>query len=113
MVVAGLAIGLALNIRTDAALAMPPLALWALATFRRPYLALFCLTVGLAPGVLTAAALNLAKFGIFSPVTYGRQGTTGGATSLSYYAPLYPAAALFARAAFPVRRANCAIAHAA
>jgi hypothetical protein len=47
------------------------------------------------PGLLASAIVNLVKFGIFSPVTYGRSGD-GGATSLAFYADLLPFAAAVA-----------------
>lgn len=88
--VAGLAVGLAMNLRTDSVIAVPIVGLWALTTFNRPFRALWVFALALAPGLLLAAAMNFQKFGMFSPLTYGRQGRSGGATNLGFYAPLLP-----------------------
>jgi hypothetical protein len=93
---AGLALGLGVNIRVDALIAAAPIAVWLLGAGRRPYAALGLLLAGLLPGLAAAAAINQAKFGVFSPVTYG---TSQGATSLGYYAQLAPLAAAAAVAA--------------
>lgn len=87
--VAGLALGLGINVRVDALIAAVPLAVWLLATARRPYAALGLLLAGLAPGLAASAAINHAKFGTFSPVSYGG---AGGLTSPGYYASLVPLA---------------------
>ncbi len=84
---AGLAIGLGLNIRVDALIAAVPLAVWLLGAGRRPYAALGMLLAGLAPGIAAATAINYAKFGIASPLTYGG---VGGKANLGYYAELAP-----------------------
>lgn len=88
--VAGLALGLGSHARVDALIAAVPLAVWLLTTARRPYGALGLLLLGLAPGLAAAAAINHAKFGTFSPVSYGH---AGGKVSLGYYAGLLPLAA--------------------
>lgn len=87
MALAGLAAGVGLHARVDCVLVIPAIAIWSLAVHRRPYLALAAFALGLAPGLAAAAALNYAKFGIFSPVSYGRTGDAG-ATSPAAYAPL-------------------------
>lgn len=87
--VAGLILGLAANIRVDALIVAAPLAVWLLGAGRRPYLAAALLIAGLVPGLVVAALINQTKFGILSPVSYG---SSGGATSLDYYARLAPLA---------------------
>lgn len=85
--VAGLAIGVAVNIRVDAVLAVPGLAAWILIAARRPYVGLAMLALGLAPGLAAATWINYVKFGRLSPVTYGNN--RGGA-SLDHYAKWLP-----------------------
>lgn len=87
--IAGLVLGLALNIRVDALIAAVPLGVWLLGAGQRPYAAVAILSAGLIPGLLAAAAINHAKFGIVSPLTYG---TERGATALGHYAGLAPLA---------------------
>lgn len=87
MALAGLAAGAGIHARVDCVLVAPAIAIWILGVHRRPYLALAAFAVGLAPGLAAAAALNAVKFGVFSPVSYGRTGDAG-ATSPAAYAPL-------------------------
>ena len=89
--VAGLLLGLAVNVRVDAIFAVAGIGAWMLAAARRPYAGLAMLALGLAPGLMAATAINYAKFGRLSPITYGK--STGGGTSLSAYAPFLPAVA--------------------
>ena len=108
VLVAGLVLGLAVNLRVDAILPAAALGVWLLGAMRRPYRALAVLLAGLVPGLAVAAALNYAKFGILNPISYGR--TEGGSTGLAYYADLLPLVAAAALAALalglePVRRA--------
>lgn len=87
---AGLVLGLGLNIRVDAVIAAVPLAVWLLGAGRRPYAAAALLAAGLMPGLAAAAAINHAKFGVLSPLSYG---SGDGAVSLAHYARLMPLAA--------------------
>jgi 4-amino-4-deoxy-L-arabinose transferase-like glycosyltransferase len=87
LLVAGLAIGLAINIRVDAILAAAAIGAWTMGTARRPYAALAMLALGLLPGLAVAVAINHAKFGSLSPFNYGR---SSGGVSLSHYAELLP-----------------------
>ncbi len=91
LLVAGLAIGLAVNIRVDAILAAAAIGAWTMGAARRPYAALGVLALGLLPGLAMAAAINHAKFGSLSPFTYGR---SSGGVSLSSYAELLPVLAV-------------------
>ena len=82
----GLAIGAGLNIRIDLFLAAPVLFIW-LRLFARPHdrLAPGFLLLGLAPGLLLSAYINLIKFGAFTPLSYGYE---AGAGSISRYLPI-------------------------
>ena len=90
VLVAGLVLGFAVNLRVDAILPAAALAVWLLAVMRRPYRALAVLLAALLPGLAVASALNYAKFGILNPISYGR--TEEGATRLDFYADLLPVA---------------------
>ena len=104
----GLLLGLAVHARVDAILALPAIAFWTLGATRRPWANLALLALGLAPGLIGAAALNWMKFGLLNPLSYGRDGS-GSAISVGYYARLLPLglAAVLAAVALslqPVRR---------
>lgn len=88
--VAGVVLGLAVNVRVDAIFAVAGIAAWMMAAARRPYAGLAMLVLGLAPGLVAATAINYAKFGLLSPITYGK---SGGGASFSTYAPYLPAVA--------------------
>jgi hypothetical protein len=83
--IAGLVLGFGVNIRVDALFAAAPICVWLLGVGRQPYLALGLLLIGLVPGLAIATAINMTKFGILSPLTYGM---SGGKTSLGFYAQL-------------------------
>jgi hypothetical protein len=108
LLVCGLAIGLAINIRVDAILAVAGIGAWAMGVARRPYLGAAMLVLGLLPGLAAAAAINYAKFGSLSPITYGR---SGGATSIGHYAQFLPivAPAGFAVLALGSKRVRAAV----
>ena len=89
--IAGLLIGLGINLRVDALFATAPLAAWLLLYVDRPYRALGLLTLGLVPGTLASTVINWIKFGIPVPVTYGG---SGGSVALSYYVDLLPLAVM-------------------
>lgn len=93
---AGFLIALAASVRVDAMLAAAALFLW-LRLFGAPSDRRLALSfgAGLAPGLALCASVNLAKFGIFQPFTYG---ATGGFDSASRYAPLMLAFAAVAAA---------------
>jgi hypothetical protein len=85
--VAGLIIGIAAGIRYDAILVAPAVALPFLLASPTRVRPLAGLIAGLIPGLLVLAVTNHAKFGIFSPFTYGKSGL-GGADSVSGYIPV-------------------------
>lgn len=86
-VLAGLIIGLAAGIRYDAILVAPAIALPFLLASPARVRPLAGLAAGLVPGLLLLAMTNEAKFGVFSPFTYGTD-SQGGATSVGGYIPL-------------------------
>lgn len=105
---AGLVIGIGAGVRYDAILITPALALPFL--FRSPprFRPVCALVLGLAPGLLALALLNDAKFGVFSPLSYGDR-TPNGPQSVASYAPLLAAGAAMLMALWiatraPVRR---------
>lgn len=85
----GLALGIAVNFRVDAAFAAPAIGFWLLAASSRPWANAGAFAAGMLPGLLGSAVINQMKFGIFSPITYGRSGADG-ATSIGFYADLLP-----------------------
>lgn len=99
--VAGLLLGLAINIRIDALIFSVPLVVWLLGVARRPHRAAALLLAGLVPGLIAATVINEMKFGIPSPLTYD---SAGGATSLGFYAGLAPLAVMGALGAFALGR---------
>ena len=105
--IAGLVLGLGVNIRVDALFAAAPICIWLLGVGRRPYSSLGLLLVGLVPGLAFATAINLVKFGIPSPLTYG---LSGGTTSLGYYAQLAPLVAAGALVALALGLARVRVA---
>lgn len=85
--VSGLAIGIAINLRVDAVLAVAGLVVWQMSVSRRPFLGLCIFALGLAPGFISAAAINYAKFGTLSPISYG---SSGGKASIGKHIPSLP-----------------------
>lgn len=106
---AGLAVGIGVHFRVDAILVAPPLMLWLLGTAARPYRTLGAFAAGMVPGLALAVAINWAKFGIASPLSYGRDEQDGGTTLATWAPPLSALAAGGAAALLlglaPVRRA--------
>lgn len=86
LVLAGLLIGLSVTVRVEPLIVVAALTIW-LTLFGAPSqrLAPSAFLLGTAPSLLVAAALNFAKFGVFSPVSYGRE---AGAASLGMYVPV-------------------------
>ncbi len=84
---AGLAIGLAITVRVDSILAVGGIVVWQMGVARRPFKALGCFLMGLAPGVGVAALFNHIKFGVLSPVSYG---LNEGTSSIPKYEGLLP-----------------------
>jgi hypothetical protein len=87
---AGLIVGIGAGIRYDAILVAPAIALPFLFASPPRIRPIAGLIAGLVPGLLLLALTNEAKFGIFSPFTYGADGQ-GGATSMSGYIPVMAA----------------------
>ncbi len=81
--VAGLVVGIGAGIRYDAILVAPALALPFLFGSPPRVRPLIGLAAGLVPGLLLLAITNEAKFGIFSPFTYGTD--SSGADSVHGY----------------------------
>jgi len=86
-IVAGLIVGVAAGIRYDAILAAPAIALPFLFASPPRVRPVAGLAAGLIPGLLVLAITNDAKFGIFSPFTYGPN-SQGGADSVTGYIPV-------------------------
>lgn len=84
MGVAGLIVGIGAGVRYDAILAAPALALPFLFAAPPRIKPLAGLAAGLVPGLLLLAYTNHAKFGIFSPFTYGAD-SQGGIDSIRGY----------------------------
>lgn len=87
---AGLIIGLGAGIRYDAILVAPAIALPFLFAPPPRIRPIAGLIAGLIPGLLLLAFTNEAKFGIFSPFTYGAD-AHGGPVSLRGYIPVMAA----------------------
>ncbi|MCB9777866.1 MAG: hypothetical protein H6742_04820 [Alphaproteobacteria bacterium] len=75
--VAGLLLGLALCARLDAIFLLPAIAWPLLGPVPLRWRSLGALVAGLAGPTLALGAVNLAKFGVFQPFTYGRGYGTG------------------------------------
>ncbi len=93
MFACGLLIGAGINIRVDVILAFPIVFLW-LRLFARPddRITPGLLLVGMIPGLMLASWLNLTKFGVFSPFSYG---PSVGADSIERYIPIMIAGVAF------------------
>ena len=97
---AGLCFGLGVGVRVDVVLSAIAAFFW-LRLFAKPSdrIAALALIAGLAPGFLLAACLNEAKFGAFTPFTYGH---AGGGTDLGRYALIGAGVGLISLAALVV-----------
>ena len=85
---AGLVFGLALGVRLDTvcaalALGVPLLTGRGVQSGRA-----LAMAAGALPMVAVLAWINLAKFGVFNPFTYGKDGVGGYTGSLTYYVPV-------------------------
>ena len=89
---AGLALGLGINIRVDVVLFAPLLAAWLIGSARGPVFKVAILALGMIPGLAMASWLNYLRFGSVSPITYGldESGGSGGLTGLAAYQELLP-----------------------
>ncbi|MEM6972830.1 MAG: hypothetical protein AAF577_08490 [Pseudomonadota bacterium] len=90
---AGLIASLALTIRADTVLVLPPLLLWLLYAARLRLAGLAGAAAGISLGLALASLINGLKFGAYLPIYYGRT-ETGGGISLDTYRPLLPVLAL-------------------
>ena len=107
-VVAGLVAGFAPGIRLDAAFALPAVLLPFLFAHPPRWRSALAAMAGMLPGLAVLAAVNAAKFGDWTPFTYGRDG--GGANSgVTPYLPLVAAAVALVVLAWVVSRP--AVAH--
>lgn len=89
---AGLAFGLAINLRVDAIFPAAAVVIWLrLFAFPSNRLAALALIAGMVPGVVIASVINYIKFQEFSPFSYG---PTEGTDSVSGYAAMIPALAV-------------------
>ena len=83
----GILLGLAATIRLDAVFVIPGLVFWFVLFDVKPIKNLMALGFGLLPGILFNASVNLIKFGVFNPFTYG-YATSSGGTGKGIYALL-------------------------
>ncbi|MEM7528763.1 MAG: hypothetical protein AAF416_13975 [Pseudomonadota bacterium] len=89
--IAGLLLGIGVALRADILFSLPAAILWLLTTASRPYGSLAAFALGLVPGLGTATAINEAKFGVLSPMSYG---VPAGNTSLEHWVPFLPFAVI-------------------
>ncbi|MEE9289495.1 MAG: hypothetical protein V3U99_00625 [Alphaproteobacteria bacterium] len=71
---AGLCIGIGVNIRVDVINIAPKLAAWLICSSGGAIGRICALGAGMVPGLAAASGLNYLKFGSFSPITYGHLG---------------------------------------
>ncbi|MCI4644867.1 MAG: hypothetical protein MRY64_08805 [Hyphomonadaceae bacterium] len=94
LALAGLCLGIAVNLRVDVILAMACLVFW-VRLFGLPNhrSATLLLIAGMVPGLLVASVLNDAKFGSFVPISYGPK--SGADSMTKYMAPFALLSAAF------------------
>ena len=90
--ISGVFIGAALLFRTDSILVLPIIAVFVLLFARHLVPCIIGGTLGLGLGLFPASAINLAKFGAFNPLSYGR--STGSSLDISTFLPAVAALAL-------------------
>lgn len=85
---AGVTIGFGTGVRLDIIFALPAVLMPFL--FFHPWrpLAGLAVGVGLIPGLAVQSAINLVKFGVPSPFSYGAVGTGGGGSVITPYLPI-------------------------
>ena len=88
MALCGMLLGVASTIRLDAIFVLPGLIFWLILFDIKPIKSMIALGIGLLPGFLFNAVINLLKFGIFNPITYGYSASSG-ATGKGIYALLF------------------------
>lgn len=91
-VLAGLAIGLGIQLRVDVILIAPLLAAWLIGASGAPARRLAALGIGLVPGLVAASWMNFERFGSLSPITYGRDSLSSASdlSSLAAYQGIAP-----------------------
>ncbi|WP_095012400.1 ArnT family glycosyltransferase [Tsuneonella mangrovi] len=99
----GALVGLGQMFRADAVLALPAIGLALFVFTARPYLRLALVGAGFAPFMALSSWINHAKFGTWSPVSYGQSG--GGDTALGSHILAIAALAVLALALVGVRLA--------
>jgi 4-amino-4-deoxy-L-arabinose transferase-like glycosyltransferase len=88
---AGLMLGLGVNVRLDVIMLAPLLAAWLIANAPSPWRSAGALVLGLAPGLAVAAALNEATLGTLNPLAYRADwAQRSDATSLAGFGQLAP-----------------------
>lgn len=102
--VAGLVLGIGVGVRLDTVFAFPAVLLPFLFAFPSRPLAALSACLGMLPGLLALAAINQAKFGLFSPFTYGTAVDGGGTAEILRYLPLAAAGLVCALGAWIATR---------
>jgi hypothetical protein len=89
---AGLCIGVGVNIRVDVIMIAPLLMAWLIGASPAPLRRICALGAGMVPGLAAASWLNYLKFGALSPITYGRVQAANGAdfTTIAGHQQLLP-----------------------
>ncbi len=101
---AGLTLGFGIGVRLDTVFALPAVVLPLLFVDPwRPRAALAA-SMGLLPGLAVLGAVNHAKFGIFSPFSYGAGHLGGGTASMMPYLPIVSAGLVLAFGAWAATR---------
>jgi hypothetical protein len=100
---AGLSLGVGMLFRLDAVLGLPGLLVLCLACSGREIRLAGATLLGLAPALLSLALVNLAKFGDFSPLSYG---TSAGYMDPWRYAPIIFGALAIGSVGIAVSRAH-------
>ena len=101
---AGLVLGIGVGVRLDAVFALPAILMPFLFVVPSRPMAALAAGLGLLPALLLLAAINQAKFGIFSPFTYGYAGGGGATGGIGGYLPMAIAGAASAIGAWAATR---------
>lgn len=98
----GLAVSVALLLRMDSLLILPPIGLCVYLLGRHPWRALVAGAAGLVPGIATMSVVNHHKFGSYNPFSYGQP---GGATDLGGHTAAIASVVLVGLALLLIKRA--------
>lgn len=101
MLAIGAVLGAGMFFRTDVAVAIPAIGICLFLWSSRPVARLFWFGLGLLPFMLALSLVNLHKFGVFNPVSYGQ--SHGGGTSIQTHLLLLLALAACGLAALGLR----------